>query len=301
MTWNFERVAGPYKGITGGVAWDGKSVLFSAVQEERVLKYDPQSGRADNFRQYSGRTNGIAIGLDGAMYGAQEGGRRVIHFKPDGSTAPTCDLLDGHHHNQPTDIAVDGQGRVWFTDPHNAVAPYGPPVYPFLDHGPVLRLERDRAGAWTLKCVTRDTREPRALVLSADETTLYVAEGNAEMDGRCDLRAYAVHADGSVGACTVLHAFAAGERGIEGLCLDSAGNIVACGGWKKSGVGPLVYVLEPTGSVLEVHPAPCDLPMRCAFGDADLGSLYVTGGDGCLYRAHGFGRRGLQRGTGAPG
>ena len=32
MTWKFERVAGPYKGITGGIAWDGRRVLFSAVQ-----------------------------------------------------------------------------------------------------------------------------------------------------------------------------------------------------------------------------------------------------------------------------
>ena len=215
--------------------------------------------------------------------------------KPDGSTAPTCDLLDGHHHNQPTDVIVDGQGRVWFTDPHNAVAPYGPPVYPFLERGSVLRLERNAAGAWTLKRITQDTREPRALVLSADERTLYVAEGNAEMGGPCDLRAYAVQADGSVGACRVLHAFGAGERGIEGMCLDSAGNIVACGGWQKNGAGPLVYVFAPTGAVLESHAAPGNLPMRCAFGDADLGSLYLTDGDGCLYRAHGIARRGLQR------
>ncbi len=30
MTWKFERVAGPYKGVTGGVAWDGKCMYCSA-------------------------------------------------------------------------------------------------------------------------------------------------------------------------------------------------------------------------------------------------------------------------------
>ncbi len=132
-------------------------------------------------------------------------------------------------------------------------------------------------------------------MLSADEKTLYVAEGNAEMGGQCDLRAYPVAADGSVGACRVLHAFGAGERGIEGMCLDSAGNIVACGGSPKNGAGPLVYVFAPTGALLESHAAPCDLPMRCAFGDADLGSLYLTSGDGYLYRAQDTGRRGAAR------
>jgi gluconolactonase len=295
MVWKFERVAGPFKGITGGVTWDGKYVLFSAVQEERILTFDPRSATVDIFRQYTGRTNGITICADGDVYGAQEGGRRVIQFKADGSTAQTCDLLDGCHHNQPTDITADGNGRIWFTDPHNAVAPYGPPVYPFLERGSVLRLERDNRPAWTLRRITNDTQEPRALLLSADEKTLYVAEGNAEMGGRCDLRSYALRADGSAGPARILHVFDAGERGIEGLCMDREGNIIACGGWKKNGAGPLVYVFVPTGSLLESHPAPCDLPMRCAFGDADLASLYLTGDDGCLYRAREIGRRGVAR------
>ena len=41
MAWNFELVAGPFKGRTGGLAWDGKGMLVSAVLEERVLRFDP--------------------------------------------------------------------------------------------------------------------------------------------------------------------------------------------------------------------------------------------------------------------
>jgi gluconolactonase len=295
MAWTFERVAGPYKGITGGVAWDGSHVLFSAVQEERILRLDPRTGSVDNFRKYTGRTNGIAIGRDGNIYGAQEGGRRVIHFKSDGSTAPTCELLDGRHHNQPTDLVVDGRGRVWFSDPHNAVAPYGPPVYPFLKRGSILRLERDHASAWQLRQITHDTNEPRALLLSADDRTLFVAEGNADMGGVCDLRSYAVEEDGSVGEGRILYEFDAGERGIEGLCLDRAGHIIACAGWTRNGAGPRIYVYTPDGELLESHVAPCELPMRCAFGGAGLDSLYLTGGDGCLYRTQAGVRRGMER------
>jgi sugar lactone lactonase YvrE len=57
----------------------------------------------------------------------------------------------------------------------------------------------------------------------------------------------------------------------------------------------MLYVISASGTVLESHPAPADLPMRCAFGDASLGSLYLTAGDGGLYRATNTGRRGLQR------
>jgi gluconolactonase len=92
-----------------------------------------------------------------------------------------------------------------------------------------------------------------------------------------------------------LLAFAPGERGIEGLCLDSEGNLLACAGWNRAGVGPMVYVISRSGTVLESHPIPADMPMRCAFGDAGLLSLYVTAGDGGLYRAMGVGRRGAAR------
>lgn len=294
MSTTFERVAGPYKGITGGLAWNGKEMLFSAVQEERILRFHPASGTVDNFRRWTGRTNGIAMAADGSVFGAQEGGRHVIHFMRDGSTAPTCDLIDGKHHNQPTDLIVDTKGRVWFTDPYNPTPPYGPPVFPFLDHASVLRLERDERRAWKLRRVTFDTRAPRALLLSADEKTLYVADGEPDKEGPRELRAYPIEADGSVGRHAVLHAFSPGQRGIEGLCLDSGGNIVACGGWKRAGAEPFLYVFAPFGAVLESHVPPADLPMRCAFGGPDLSELYFTTGAGELYRAR-IGRKGYQR------
>lgn len=55
------------------------------------------------------------------------------------------------------------------------------------------------------------------------------------------------------------------HRGIEGLCVDSAGNVIACAGWQRSGSGPLVYVFSPAGAMLETHVIPADLPLSCAF------------------------------------
>jgi len=294
MAWNFELVAGPCKGRTGGLAWDGKGMLFSAVGEESIYRYDPAAGKADNFRKYSGRTNGLAVAKDGSVYGAQEGGRRVVHFLKDGSTSPMPDLLDGKHHNQPNDVILDGKGRVWFADAYNAQVPYGPPVYPMLDHASVLRLEPVSDG-WRVVRVTHDTSGPRAILLSADEKTLYVADGDAERGNLQRLCSYPVRPDGELGHVKVMIDFVVVERGIEGMCLDSDGNIIACAGWKKAGAGPTLYVISPSGTILESHPAPADLPMRCAFGDAGLGSLYVTAGDGGLYRAKDTGRHGLKR------
>jgi len=295
MAWKFELVAGPYKGRTGGLAWDGKGMLFSAVAEERILRYDLSTGKADVFRKWTGRTNGLAVAKDGTVFGAQEGGRRVIHFLDDGSTAPTEELLEGAHHNQPVDVAIDSKGRVWIADAYNSQPPYGPPAYPFLPHASVLRMDGYGPRQWRLTRVTHDTLGPRAVLLSRDEKILYVADGDVERGDVTQLLAYPINAHGTADHPRTLLTFAPMERGIEGMCLDSDGNIVACMGWNKSGSPPAVVVVSPGGTILETHPAPADAPMRCAFGDADLGSLYLTAADGGLYRATGIGRRGFKR------
>jgi gluconolactonase len=76
------------------------------------------------------------------------------------------------------------------------------------------------------------------------------------------------------------------------MCVDREGNIVACAGWRKAGPGPLVCVFSASGAIIESHPIPSDQPMNCAFGDADLASLYVTTAGGELLRASDCGRRG---------
>ena len=296
MAWTFERVAGPYKGATGGLAWDGAALFFSAVAEERILRFDPVSNSAAVYRRWTYRTNGLALGPNGELYGGQEGGRRVIQFLPDGITTPTALQLGARYHNFPCDLAVDSKGRVWFSDPYNPVPAFGPQMVPLLDHQSVLRMHSDRG--WTLQRMTTDTTGPRAIALCADEKTLYVADGDTNARIR-ELRAYPILDDGTLAPCRVLHSFGSdhrgAHRGIEGMCLDSEGNIIACAGWTKSGPGPLMYVFSPSGAVLETQPLPSELPMRVAFGDTGLASLYLTTGEGNLYRARNIGRRGAAR------
>ena len=296
MTWQFELVAGPCQGPTGGVVWHEGGVLFSVIDEGLILRFDPETRAIAEFRRYANRVNGLAHGPGGELYGAQEGGRRLVEFTPDGPLVAVDALLDGKYHNQPCDLVVDSRHRVWFADPRHVTIPFGPAIFPYLDHASVLRLERNDRRAWVATRITYDTVSPRAVLLSPDEKTLYVADGEPRPDQRRELRAYPVGADGSIGHPAVLHTFGAdhrgAHRGIEGMCLDAAGNIVACGGWNRSGPGPLIYVFSPQGAVIESHLFPADSPNRCCFGGGDLDTLYVTTGGGHLYRATTAGRQG---------
>lgn len=284
----FERIAGPCDGPTGGLAWTGDAMLFSALGESRILRYEPRSGTLSVFRTRTNRTNGLAFAPDGALYGCQESSRRIVRFNSDGSTEQVSVPLDGAHHNQCNNLVVDSGGRIWFSDPFSELRASGPQIFPALAHASVLRLELDPfRKLWGIRRMTFDTRAPRAVALSPDERTLYVAETDNRPGGIRELRAYPVRPDGTLGQFALLHVFGRDhrgeQRGIEGMCVDRNGNVFACAGSRHSGPGPLVYVFSPSGAVLESHVLAFDEPMNCAFGEA--GSLYVTTAGGELYRA----------------
>lgn len=300
----FACVAGPFGGAAGGLVWDGAGMLFAVVGESRILRFDPRNGETSEFRRFTNRVNGLAAGPVGELYGAQEGSRRVVEFLRDGSLVETASKLAGEFHNFPADLIVDRKGRIWFADPYNPVRATGPQLFPPLPHASVLRLERERAYGiflpWVIQRVTFDTEAPRAVLLSCDETILYVAEGKADGPANRELRAYPIRSDGSVGDYRLLHTFGSDRsgphRGVEGMCLDEEGNLIACAGWRRAGPGPLIYAFSPSGTVLETWAFPEDEPVRCAFGDEDLSSLYVTTAKGQLFRA-----RGLRKGYRRPG
>lgn len=290
--WTFERVTEAYPGTTGGVVWDGETVLFTVTDADRVVRYDPRSGKTVDFRKYTNRTHGLGFSPSGELYGCQQLSRRIVRFNADGTTSPmTYRFPDGGYHNMPYDLAVDKKGRIWFSDPMHALPARGP-ARPHPNHQSVLRLEQLPDRSWVLGRLTYDTRRPTGILVSPDQTTVYVADAGED---RAELRAYPTRADGTLGDHVVLHTFGRDHRGrhrgIDGMCLDAEGNIVACAGSTASGPGPMIYVFSPTGRVLETHPTPAE-PVNCTFGDAGLATLYVTTRDGGLHGVRNSGRKG---------
>ncbi len=115
----------------------------------------------------------------------------MIHFADDGSISTTGFLLDGHYHNQPNNLVIDSKGCIWFSDPRSELRASGPQIFPALEHVSVLRLELDSfRKLWSIRRMTYDTAAPRAVALSPDESTLYVAETDNSPQGLRELRAY---------------------------------------------------------------------------------------------------------------
>jgi gluconolactonase len=211
----------------------------------------------------------------------------VVRYETDGGVTVLADGYEGGRLNIPNDLVLDTEGSVWFTVPYyeGAAGPWSKTRDPKdLDHDSVYRIDSEPNGAYRTTRVTFDTTRPNGLLFSLDYRTLYVAQSGRLPEELRQLRAYPVNDDRSLGAPAVLHDF--GEhRGIDGMCLDTEGNIVATAGYELGGPGPLIYVFSPRGEVLETHPVPCTRPTNCAFGDKDLKTLYVTTIEGFLFRA----------------
>jgi gluconolactonase len=291
-TWNWELLAGPATIIEGPV-WDGEGLFFTSIADSEIRRYDPATGEITTVYRDTGASNGLALGRFGSLYACEGGGRAVVRYGTDGVKSVLADRFEGRRLNSPNDLVLDSTGRVWFTDPR-----YGDDHGDReLDHDSVYRLTPPEGGKgpYTIERLTFDTTRPNGLLLSPDERTLYVAQSDYDMTSAVrQLRAYPIREDGTLGPFTVLHDF--GEaRGIDGMCWDAEGNIVASCGWEVSGPGSRIAVFSADGTVLEEHPLPAGRPSNCAFGGQELDQLYVTALDGRLYRVANTGRRGHLR------
>jgi sugar lactone lactonase YvrE len=48
--WTFETLDPAYGAVTEGPAWDGSGLLYTRIQQSRIMRYDPVSGACTIFR-----------------------------------------------------------------------------------------------------------------------------------------------------------------------------------------------------------------------------------------------------------
>ena len=288
MQWNFELLLKPST-ITEGPVWDGEYLYFTHIWTSRILRYDPKSGAITDWRAGINRCNGLAYDAQGKLFGCCSGGRSILRFDADNKNTVVADRVDGKKLNTPNDLAIDRKGRIWFTNPINEGNWDNKTEPRELDNQSVLRADPQPDGSYKVARVTFDTTQPNGILVSPDQSTLYVAESSYTKGVPRELRAYSIREDGSLGTYSTL--FTWGEdakgvhRGIDGMCFDRDGNIVATNGWEVSGPGPMITVFSPAGRVLETHPVPCNRPTNCCFGGPDLTTLFVTSTQGHFLKA----------------
>jgi len=259
--------------FTEGPAHGPDGCIYFSDIGNRVMKFDPTTGKTTEYRNPSGRANGLDFDRQGrlvAAEGANTGGkRRVTRTEKDGSITVLADRWKGKRFNSPNDLTIDLKGRIYFTDPR-----YVGNEPREIDIEGVYRIDPDG----TVTQIIRDVPKPNGIILSPEMKHLYLAESDPA--GKRRLLAYVLKADGTVGPRRVLHDFGK-DRGIDGMSIDVKGNIYAMAGQGKTGG---VHVFDPEGKRLGFVPVP-EAPSNCVFGGKDRKMLYVTAGRS-LYRVH---------------
>src|SRR5262245_14706514 len=102
-----------------GPVWfgDGRYLLWSDIPNDRILRWDEESGHTTVFRSPSSHANGNTRDRQGRLVTCEHSGRRVSRTEIDGAITVICDSYDGKRLNSPNDVVVKSDGSIWFTDP----------------------------------------------------------------------------------------------------------------------------------------------------------------------------------------
>jgi gluconolactonase len=263
-----EKVFGEGTFTEGGAMDSDGSILFSDIGD-RILRYDPKTGKTTVFREPSGRANGMMFDARGRLVvaeGANGGNRRVTITERDGTVRVLADRYEGRRFNSPNDVAVDRDGRVYVSDPRYVG-----------DEPRELNVEGVYLISLEGYAIPMDlsVSKPNGLAISPDGKTLYVSDNGPR---RRVLIAARIGDRGKVTAPKVIHNFG-DRRGIDGMTVTTDGRIVAAAG---SGDKAGAYVFSPDGRLLEVISTPED-PANVEFGGEDGRTLYICAGRS-LYR-----------------
>ncbi len=216
-----------------------RSLVWSDIPNDRMLRWDEASGHVSVFRQPANYANGNTVDRLGRLVTCEHGGRRVTRTEHDGSLTVITDRFEGKRYNSPNDMVVKSDGTIWFSDPtygidtdyegHKAPAEQdGSHVYRVATDGTVAR-------------VLTDFIKPNGLAFSPDEKRLYVVDsGRTHVpDGPRHIRAFDVAADGALSGGAVF----ADNGEYDGLRLDAEGRV-----WTSA--TEAVHCYEPDGTLL---------------------------------------------------
>lgn len=265
-----ERLATGMRWCEGPVWFgDGRYLLWSDIPNNRILRWDEETGAVSVFRKPSNNANGNTRDRQGRLLTCEHDARRLTRTEYDGAITVLADRYEGKPLNSPNDLVCKSDGSVWFTDPPFGILGFyeGHAATPELP----TNVYRWDAHSKQLAVVAGDIQRPNGLAFSPDETRLYIVE--AGVSPRV-IRVYDVVAGKQLAnGRTLITAEPDGTP--DGLRVDVDGNLWVGWGMGQEGLDG-VSVFNPQGKLI----GRIDLPERCAnlcFGGRHRNRLFMCG------------------------
>lgn len=269
-------------GAGEGPAWHPDLGLLTSGEGNINLR--SRDGKTTVYRKDAG-SNGLMFDREGRLVICEPVRRRVSRIEKDGSTTVLAETFEGKKFNQPNDLTMDSQNRIYFSDPR-----YGDrDGMEILDSNGreiegVYRIDIDGTVS---RIITHEVDRPNGLVVTPDDQFLFVADNNNAQGGARKLWRFSFLSNGTVDFATqtLIHDWKT-TRGPDGMKLDAEGRLYVAAGLNKpnppheTATVPTagVYVFSPAGRLLKFVPIPRDETTNCGFGGTDMKTLFVTAG-----------------------
>ena len=161
-----------------GPAWHPKLGVLT-TGNNHIWQLD-RDGKSRIYRKDAG-CNGLLFDKAGRLLACDSAQRRIIRIDPDGQVTVLTDKFEGKRYNEPNDLTLDSQGRLYFSDPR-----YGESAgkEQLDDKGRtiegVYRLDPD--GKVT-RVLGREVQRANGVLVSPDDKYLYVADNDNNHEG----------------------------------------------------------------------------------------------------------------------
>jgi len=252
-----------------GPVWfgDGRYLLWSDIPNNRILRWDEETGAVSVFRKPSNNANGNTRDRQGRLVTCEHDARRVTRTEYDGTIMVIADRHDGKRLNSPNDVVVKSDDSIWFTDP-----PFGILGH-YEGHTDTVELPTNvyrvdgKTGRITV--VTGDVPRPNGLCFSPDESKMYVVVSGAVPR---EIWAFDV-VDGGTRLANRKLFVNCGAGVPDGFRCDTEGNLWC--GWGGGEEHDGVAVFAPDGTMI----GRILLPERCAnlcFGGVKRNRLFMA-------------------------
>jgi gluconolactonase len=265
-----ERLATDMRWSEGPVWFgDGRYLLWSDIPNNRIMKWEEETGAVSVFRKPSNNANGNTRDRQGRLVTCEHDTRRVTRTEYDGSITVIAERFEGKPLNSPNDVVCKSDGSIWFSDPPFGLLGYyeGHVAQPELPTN-VYRIDPTTGG---LALVIGDINRPNGLCFSPDETKLYVVEAGVTPRR---IRAYDVTGGARLAnGRTFVTAEAEGTP--DGMRCDVDGNLWVGWGMGAEGLDG-VAVFNPSGTLIGRINTPERVANVC-FGGRHRNRLFLAG------------------------
>jgi gluconolactonase len=250
-----EKLADGYKFTEGPVADADGNVFFSDQPNNKIVRWDAETGGFSTFSENAGRANGMYFDKKGNLVSCSDEDNQVWSFDKKGNHTVLVKDYEGKLLNGPNDLWIDPKGGIYLTDP----------LYPRDYWTRDKKMQQDGEHVYYLNPETKklvrvddQLKKPNGIIGTADGKKLYIADIGA---GKTFV--YDVSKDGLLSNKTLFV-----SKGSDGMILDNEGNLYI--------TGDGVTVFDKKGEQIAHFPVHKGWTANLCFGGKNHDLLFIT-------------------------